>query len=189
MWLVYDSAYGVLRLGLVSGPLATKTNIFPVYDLAGSTWSFDSLGQKFSSFTEVEAGSGNIPTLQIGGGQEDGTIYQSNYGLDDIEESIHSYIQIELNYNGEVLNLREFLIRFGAMEYGEVVLEFLKNNITEMYKTVSMRPEKPGQIIKRERFGLNITDQNISIKISCGEYNTEMNLIEIGMLTSVWGNR
>jgi len=189
MWLTYDSAHGILRIGLVSGPLATKANIFPVYDLSDGTWSFDVSGQKFACLTETEAGSGNIPTLQISGGQEDGTIYQSNYGLNDVAESIHSYIQVELNYNGEVLNLREFLIRFEAMEYGEVILEFLKNNIHQMHKTVSMLPEKPGQIIKRKRFGLNITDQNISIKISCGEYNTEMNLIEIGMATSVWGNR
>jgi len=189
MWLKYDSAFGVLRIGLVSGSLATKANIFPVYDLADKTWSFDELGQKFACFAEIEAGSGNIPTLQVAGGQEDGTVYQSNYDLNDVAESIHSYIQIELNYNGEVLNLREFLIRFEAMEYGEVVLEFLKNNIHQMYKTVSMLPEKPGQIIKRKRFGLNITDQNISVKISCGEFNTEMNLVEIGMLTSIWSGR
>jgi phage baseplate assembly protein gpV len=189
MWLTYDSAFGILRVGLVSGSLATKANVFPVYDLKDKTWSFDELGQKFACFAEIEAGSGNISTLQVAGGQEDGTVYQSNYGLNDVAESIHSYIQIELNYNGEVLNLREFLIRFEAMEYGEVILEFLKNNIHQMYKTVSMLPEKPGEIIKRRRFGLNITDQNISVKISCGEFNTEMNLIEIGMLTSIWSGR
>ena len=93
----------------------------------------------------------------------------------------------DIKYNGEILNLREFLIRFEAMENGEVVIEFLKNNLSEMVKTVSMRPKKPGEIITRTRFPLNIKGQNISVKISCGEYNTEMELIEIGMLTSVWG--
>jgi len=189
MWLVYDSAYGVIRIGLVSGSLATKANIFPVYDLADKTWSFDELGQSLACMAEIEAGSGNIPNLQVGGGQTDGTIYQLNHGLNDGTESIHSFVKIELNYNGEVLNLREFLIRFEALEYGEVILEFLKNNVPEMYKTVSMLPDRPGEIIKRKRFGLNITDQNISIKISCGEYNTEMNLIEIGMQTNVWSGR
>ena len=189
MWLKYDSSDGTIKIGLVSGSLATKVNIYPVYDLADKTWSFDDRGQDLSCIAECEAGSGNIPTLQLGGGQTDGTIYQLNHGLNDVAESIHSFLKIELNYNGEVLNLREFLIRFEAMEYGEVILEFLKNNITEMYKTVSMLPEKPGQIIKRKRFGLNITDQNISVKISCGEYNTEMNLIEIGMQTNVWSGR
>jgi len=186
MWLKYDSAYGVLRIGLVSGALATKANVFPVYDLADKTWSFDDLGQKLACMSEVEAGSGNIPTLQIGGGQEDGTLYLLNNSLNDVSESVHSYLKIELNYNGEILNLREFLIRFEAMENGEVIIEFLKNNLSEMLKTVSMRPEKPGEIITRTRFPLNITGQNISVKISCGEYNTEMQLIEIGMLTSVW---
>jgi len=186
MWLRYDSAYGVIRIGLVSGSLATKANVFPVYDLADKTWSFDELGQKLACMAEIEAGSGNIPNLQVGGGQADGTVYQLNYDLNDVTKSIHSYAQIELNYNGEVLTLREFLIRFEALEYGEVIIEFLKNNIHEMFKTVSMLPDNPGQIIKRKRFGLNITDQNISIKISCGEFNTEMNLVEIGMKTSVW---
>ena len=189
MWLTYDSAYGVLRIGLVSGSLATKANVFPVYDLADGTWSFDVLGQKFACLTEIEAGSGNIPTLQIGGGQEDGTVYQSNHGLNDGDKAISSYAKMELNYNGEVISLRECLIRFGAMNYGEVLIEFLRNNVHEMYRTISMLPENPGQIVKRERFPVNITDQNISIKISCGEYNTEMDLIEIGMLTGIWSGR
>lgn len=189
MWLEYDSAYGVLRIGLVSGSLATKANVFPVYDLADKTWSFDNPGQQIACFMEMEAGSGNVPTLQVGGGQDDGTIYQLNYGLNDCDKSIESSIQIELNHSGEVLSLREFLIRCEAMEYGEIILEFMTNNITRLHKTVSMLPEKPGQIIKRERFGLNLADQNISIKITCGEFNTEMNLMEIGLATNVWGNR
>ena len=187
MWLKYDSAYGVLRLGLVTGSLATKANVFPVYDLKDKTWSFDVLGQKLSCLTECEAGSGNIPTLQLGGGQEDGTIYQSNYELNDVNESVDSYAQMELNFNGAIINLEEFLIRFAAQEYGEVIIEFLKNNLSESNKVVSMLPEKPGQIIKRERFNLNITDQNISVKISAGEFNTEMELVEIGAKTNVWG--
>lgn len=189
MWLVYDSAYGVLRIGLVSGSLATKANVFPVYDLADKTWSFDELGQNLACMTEIEAGSGNIPNLQVGGGQTDGMVYQLNNDLNDVTESIHSFVKIELNHNGEVLALREFLIRCEAMEYGEIIIEFLKNNIHEMHKTVSMLPDKPGEIIKRKRFSVNITDQNISIQISCGEHNTEMNLMEIGMLTSVWSGR
>jgi len=189
MWLKYDSAYNVLRIGLVSGALATKANIFPVYDLADKTWSFDVLGQKLACMAEIEAGSENIPTVQVGGGQEDGTVYQLNYGLNDVEKAIDSFIQIELNYSGEVLNLREFLIRFAAQDYGEVIIEFFKNNLQGPTKTISMLPEKPGQIIKRERFHLNLMDQNISVRISSGEYNTEMNLVEIGMATSVWSNR
>ena len=189
MWLKYDSAYNVLRVGLVSGALATKANIFPVYDLTDKTWSFDKLAQNLACMTEIEAGSGNIPTVQVGGGQEDGTIYQLNYGLNDVTSSISSYAQIELNYGGEVILLREFLIRFAAQRYGEVLVEFIKNNITDQYKTISMRPEKAGELIKRKRIHLNITDQNISIKISSGEYNTEMNLVEIGLKTSVWENR
>jgi len=186
MWLKYDSAYGVLRLGLVSGSLATKANVFPVYDLKDKTWSFDDLGQKFSCLAECEAGSGNVPALQLGGGQSDGTIYQSNYGLNDVNEAVDSYSKMELNFNGELINIEEFLIRFAAQEYGEVIIEFLKNNLSESNKVISMLPEKPGQIVSRARFNTNITDQNISVKISAGEFNTEMELIEVGMKTNVW---
>ena len=105
MLLKYDSAHGVLRLGLVTGSLATKPNVFPVYDLKDKTWSFDVLGQNLSCLTECEAGSGNIPTLQIAGGQEDGTVYQLNYGLNDVNEAVDSYAQMELNLNGEIINL------------------------------------------------------------------------------------
>jgi len=189
MWMAYDSAYNVLRLGLVSGPLATKPNVFPVYDLTDKTWSFDDLGQKLSCMAEIEAGSENVPAVQVGGGQDDGTVYQLNYGLNDVDKAIESYVKMELNYGGEVLNLREFLIRFAAQEYGEVIVEFLKNNVHQKYKTISMLPERPGEIIKRDRSHMNIMDQNISIKISSGEYNTEMNLVEIGMVTGVWENR
>jgi len=189
MWLTYDSTHGVLRLGLVSGPLATKANVFPVYDLADKAWSFDVLGQNLACMAEIEAGSENIPIVQVGGGQEDGTVYQLNYGLNDVEIAIDTYAQIELNNSGLVLNLREFLIRFAAQDYGEVIVEFFKNNLPGPTKTISMLPEKPGQIIKRERFHLNLMDQNISIRISSGEYNTEMNLVEMGMVISVWDNR
>ncbi|OEU68510.1 MAG: hypothetical protein BBJ57_07470 [Desulfobacterales bacterium PC51MH44] len=189
MWLTYDSAYNVIRIGLVSGPLATKPNIFPVYDLTDQSWSFDVLAQGLSCMTEIEAGSENIPTVQVGGGQNDGTVYQLNYGLNDVSASIESFAKIELNYGGEVINLREFLIRFGAQEYGEVIVEFFKNNVPAGTKVIPMLPDRPGEIIKRHRSQHNLMDQNISIKISSGEYNTEMNLVEIGMVTGVWENR
>jgi len=189
MWLKYDSAYNVLRLGLVTGALATKPNVFPVYDLTDKTWSFDVLGQELSCMSEVEAGSENIPNVQIGGGQADGTVYQLNYGLNDVSKAISSYVQIELNYGGEVIELNEFLIRFAAQEHGRVLLEFFKNNLSGPSRTISMLAETAGQIIKRERFQVNLTDQNISVKIGCGEHNTKMNLVEIGLVTSVWENR
>ena len=72
MWLTYDSAYNVIRLGLVSGSSATLPNVFPVFDLTDKTWSFDSLAQELSCAIEMGAGSGNIPVVQVGGGIDDG---------------------------------------------------------------------------------------------------------------------
>ena len=77
-WIEFDSAENVLRLGLVSGGSATLPNIFPVYDLVDQVWYFDSPAQELSCMAEVEAASGNVPVVQLGGGIDDGFIYQLN---------------------------------------------------------------------------------------------------------------
>jgi len=110
MWLSHDTAHNVIRIGLVSGSSATTCNIFPVYDIATKTWGFDSFEQKPSCMTEVEAGSGSINIIQMVGGTGDGFIYQSNYGDNDVSTAIDSYIDIELNADGQELDLEEMVL-------------------------------------------------------------------------------
>lgn len=110
MWLAHDTAYNVLRIGLVSGSSATTCNIFPVYDLIDKTWSFDSYEQKPSCMTEVEAGSGDVDVIQLTGGTGDGFVYQSNYGTNDVSTLINAYVDLELNADGKEMELRNAIL-------------------------------------------------------------------------------
>lgn len=111
MWLKYDRAFNIIRIGLVSGAAATECNVFPVFDLTDKTWSFDELGQKLACMAEIEAGSGNVRRLQVGGGTVDGTIYQLNVGQDDCDTAIDSYVDMEFDGKGDVISITEAIIR------------------------------------------------------------------------------
>ena len=126
MWLNYDSAYNVIRVGLVSGESAKKCNIYPVYDLKDRTWSFDSFEQDIACMAEIEAGSGNIGILQVVGGTADGTVYQSNYGDNDVTTAIDSYVTMELDAKGYEMFLREFIIRLKKNEGGCTVTPYIE---------------------------------------------------------------
>ena len=110
MWIGYDSAYGVLRLGLVCGPTATTCNVFPIYDLEDHEWSFDVLAQNHASYCEVEAGSGNQAVLQIAGGIADGTIYRLNTGSTDDGTPIDAFATMEIDGGGLVINIRDMIL-------------------------------------------------------------------------------
>ena len=125
MWLAYDSAYNVIRVGLVSGESATKCNIFPVYDIGDQAWSFDVITQELSCMTEVVAGSGNVDIIQIAGGIDDGTIYQSNYGENDVTTKIDSFATMELNAAGREIWVREMIVRLKKNEGGCVVTPYI----------------------------------------------------------------
>jgi len=184
MWLMHDSSDNVLRLGLVSGTLASDVNVFPVFDLVSKTWGFDTYEHKPTCMIEI----GTYRVMQVAGGLT-GFVYLMNEASRDIDTAIDGNVRIEFNYNGEVLQMREYLIRFGAQVRGDVILEFFKNNIACLNKTLSMRAENPAQIVKRERGSVNIIDQNISVKISISGDNIEMNLIEFGTLVNIWDRR
>lgn len=125
MWLEYDSAHNVIRIGLVSGTSSTTPNVFPVYDVLDGTWSFDSFEQDISCVAEIEADSGAVPILQIAGGADDGFIYQSNYGLNDVSTAIDAYCTVELNAKGLEVLLREFILRLKKNEGGCTVTPYL----------------------------------------------------------------
>jgi len=111
MWMMYDSTYQCLRIGLVSGSSATTPNVFLVYDIEDKTWKFDSLAQEFSCCVEVEAASGDTVVLQAAGGTDDGTVYQTNYGDSDVSTAIDAYATMEIDGDGAEIIMREFIIR------------------------------------------------------------------------------
>lgn len=136
MWLAYDSAYNVLRLGLVSGLSATTCNIFPVYDLKDNCWYFDSFEQNLSCLAECEAASGDKGIVQIVGGIGDGTVYQSNYGKNDVDTAIDAYVTMELDAEGLEMLLREFILRIKKNEGGCTVTPYL-DGVSQTAITIS----------------------------------------------------
>ncbi len=133
-WMVYDQSHHVLRLGLVSGGSATKANIFPVYDLIDKTWTFDSLGQPFSCMTQIEAATGNISVLQVGGGTNDGFIYRSNAETNnDVNTAIDSYATMEIDGHGDYINMREMTLRIKSGEGTCTITASNENGVQSTY--------------------------------------------------------
>jgi hypothetical protein len=196
MWLVHDTAFNVIRVGIVSGSSATTPNVFPVFDLVDKTWSFDSLGQTLGCAVEAEALSGNLPIVQVGGGVGDGTIYLLNATTShdatmpaDVTTAIDSYVTLELNSRAEYLQLLEMLIRCESKAAGDLTITFTKNEIAAGTKTLSMIAETATQTIRRHLFNLNICDQNISVKIQNNVISINFTLLDIGLKSEIFRGR
>lgn len=191
MWLSYDSSFNVIRIGLVSGSSATLPNVFPVLDLVDNTWSFDTPAQELSCMVEAEADSGNIQTIQIGGGIDDGTVYLLNSGTNDVSTAIDSYVTMELNAQGRYVQLNEMLVRAEAVaaSAGDITITLTKNTIAAGTKTLTMSPEVATQTIRRHRFNLNVCDQNISVKLQNNAASKTMKLLDIGFRSQIYEDR
>lgn len=137
-WIGYDSAENVLRLGLVSGGSATVPNVFPIYDLVDKVWYFDDPKQELSCMTEVQAGSGDVSVIQVGGGVDDGTVYQLNYGTNDVTTEIDAYIRMELDAQGYELFLSEILMRMKVQDAGNVIITPYLNDVAQSAITKAM---------------------------------------------------
>ena len=190
MWLSYDSAYDVIRIGLVSGTGGTVPNIFPVLDLKDMVWYFDTLGQGLSCAEEVEGASGDVTVIQVGGGIADGTVYQLNYGQNDVSTAVDTAITLELNGAGEYILLSELVLRCKVQTAGNISLTIKANDVTKVNaKALSMITEVAGQAIRRHRMNLNIQDQHISIRLRHNTVSQDMYLYDIGVRTELWDRR
>jgi hypothetical protein len=164
MWLKYDSAFNVLRIGLVTGSSATVCNTFLVYDLKDYTFSFDSLQQPLACAFEVEAASGAIPVLQVGGGTADGQIYLLNNGLNDVSTAIDAYVTMELDGDGEILQLDGMMLRCKAQAAGDITVTPYLNSIAGTAKTLSMTAETTNETIRRHTESWNLKSQHLALK-------------------------
>lgn len=191
-WLTHDSAHNVIRIGLVIGSSATVPNTFLVFDLTDKTWSTDSLGQALSCAEEVEAGSGDIPVIQVGGGTADGTVYRLNTGTNDVDTDhpITSNVTLEFSGQGEFLNLRELNVRCKAQAAGNIALTVYGNEIAKISdKSLSMIAEVTNQTTRRHRVPMNITDQQIAVKLEHATASQEMYLYDLGVGMAKWVGR
>jgi len=189
MWLGYDSAENVLRIGLVSGDTATECNVFPVFDLDDNVWYFDTPAQELSCMTEVGAASGNVPVVQVAGGIDDGIVYLLNSGKNDVAAAVESYVQMELGSFGEYVMLREILLRSKSEEAGEIYLEILVEGVSKARWNLPLTASKFGSFLSRIRKTIAIEGGHLSIKIGNFESNQEFYLEDLGMETYVWKKR
>jgi hypothetical protein len=181
MWLAYDSAYNVIRLGLVSGSSAELPNVFPVFDLVDKTWSFDTPAQELSCAIEMGAGSGNVPVVQVGGGIDDGTVYLLNTGTNDVSIPITAYVTVELDVKGAMLLLREMALRCKVQTAGDITLTPYINSRAQTAKTLSMTYDVSGDTTKRHLFNLNLKGHHLSLRLSHATAGEPMLLQDYGV--------
>ncbi len=155
-WIMYDSVYEVLRMGLATSGTTTANKFF-IYDLKDKAWSFDVLGQKLASCTEIEADSGNINILQVGGGTTDGFVYQTNNSLNDVGVAVNSFCDMEMGGNGNRLRFLELLVRCKSQTVGNLTVEIALNANTGFSDavTIAMQPDTVNDEYSRNRDAVN----------------------------------
>jgi len=188
-WIGFDSAENVLRLGLVSGTSATVPNVFPVFDLTDMVWYFDTPAQELACMTEVTAGSGNVAVIQVAGGIDDGLVYQLNYGTNDVSTAIDSYIRMEFNAGGEWLEIQEMILRCKVQSSGDLTLTPYHNGISQTTLTKSMTAEVTNQLSRRHRCNLNLSSDQISLKIQSNTASVAQYLFDLGLDVVTWEGR
>lgn len=189
MWLEHDTQDNVIRIGLVSGSSATVPNVFPVFDLVTKKWGFDTPSQELSCMANVAAGTGDKQIAQVGGGVDDGTVYQLNYGFNDVNTGINASMTIELSDGGMVLNLEEMLLVAKAINAGNAVIELWTNGERAGETAVAVSAAVGGQEVRRHRIPIDRTSELISIRIGNARKDEELHLLEMGYQTNVWTER
>jgi hypothetical protein len=188
MWLKHDPVDHVLRLGLVCGAGAATPNVFPVYDLVSRCWYFDVRAQELAFWESVDAASGNAPFVQIGGGTDDGFLYQVNYGTADVATAIDSYVTIELSGLGLYLDLLWFVVQCKA-QTGTLTLYTYANGILKDTVAFDMAAEVATQEVRRHLQSLNVISQHVSLKLDNSSTTESMNLYSVGLEAKLWRNR
>jgi hypothetical protein len=171
MYLKYDSSYHVIKIGLTTGSSATNNNIFLVYDIITKEFSTDSYQYPLSCECECEAASGNVPMIQLGGGQADGKVYILNSGLNDIATAVDAYVTVQINEAGSVVRDAEMIVRAKTQSAGNMTITpYYNGNIQSgLAKTLSLTPEIASELIRRHKFSVNFKNQNVGLKI---QHNT-----------------
>jgi hypothetical protein len=181
MWLAYDPACHCIRIGLVSGSSAILPNVFPVYDILDQAWSFDSLGQEFSCLVNVEAASGNVTSIQVAGGIDDGLVYQSNYGLDDVSTPIDAFVTQEIDGEGKYMVMDDYTLRMKVQAAGNCTVTPYLNGVGGTAKTLSMTAEKANEVSRRHVCPVNLISDHISLKFQNATVSQSLYLKDIGV--------
>ena len=188
-WIAYDSAYHVLRIGLVTGSTATTPNTFLVFDLVDHTWSFDDLGQALACQIDAGAGSGDKPVVQVAGGAADGKVYLVNDSgsTDDAGTDITARFDMEVSAHGEYFLLEEILLRHVAQagSSNNITVTIYKNGVQECQLTFPTAPALSGQLVRRHRRQLSVPDEHITVRVQCPAGERVL-LTDMGLRISLW---
>jgi hypothetical protein len=182
-FLEYDSRYGILRLGLVSGNSATKPNKFFLYDFSTGAWTEDILAQAISSLTEVEAASGDIGILQYAGCQ-DGYVRRVNVGNQDDGTDITSNVILSINGRGKKLILNALALRCKAQASGNITVTIAvdSNSSFGNSRTLTMTVYDTNDSYRAHRPKMNKVKANhIEIKLENSTSNVPMYLLDYGI--------
>jgi hypothetical protein len=189
MWLEHDTVYNVLRIGLVSGSTATTPNVFPVYDLKTKTWTFDTLGQNLSCVAQVEPDSGQAPIVVVGGGVADGTVYQLNYGTDDVSTAVAARINMVLSHKALTLQVKEILARMAAQPKGFMMMKAYEGENVKFTKPLSMVPVRSNDVTARHRFTCELVGDLLQLELYNESLGERLHAFEIGLEIDVWTGR
>ena len=190
-WISYDRTYNVIRIGLVTGATATVPNTFRLLDLQDFSWYKDSLAQELSCVVEAEGNStGKIPILQYGGGVDDGTIYQLNYGTNDVTTAIDAYVQMEFYHHGMELEMGNLLVGMKVQTAtspgtGSCTVTPYANGVAQTALTLSMLLENTSEIVRRHKTGVGIASEQMSLKFQNNAATEEIHLFDVAVEINV----
>ncbi len=181
-FIFYDPTENVLRMGLVSGSSATTPNKYFVYDVIDQKWLTDTPAQHFSCMANVEAASGNVPIIQLAGGDNDGLIYRTNTGSNDVSTKIDGYATIELDMGGLELWLKEIMVRLKVQDFGNVVITPYLNSVPMQDIELPMtKVSNVLETIRRHRIGTNIKNEHISLRFRNNMVSQSLYLLDAGI--------
>ena len=179
-FLVKDSLYKGLRLGLVTGDSATKPNVFFFYNYADNEWFEDDLGQGLSSMFEVEAASGNVPVLQYGGSQ-DGYVMHLNNTDDDISTAIDKSVKIELDGEGWQIRLKGLVVVVKDQTAGDLIVDVYRKGeaASALTETLTMINSSAGY--KGHRFECDVLGDHLTIRLRNATVGQPVYLLKYGV--------
>lgn len=158
-------AYNGIRLGLVTGSSATTPNTFYFFDPYTGKFGDDTLEQDLSCMANIEADSGNISILQVGG-TSDGKIMQLNTTDNDIAAAIDYDILMELNGGGKPIILQEESIFMKAMAAGNLTRTVSRDGNTTLGDsvTIPMQAKVANDVHREYSFNNEFTGDHITIR-------------------------
>lgn len=187
-WIGYDSLYGILRIGLVTGTSATECNTFLVFDLADKVWYFDTFNASAyvpTCFAEVEGSTGDHLVYQMVG-DTDGTIWRTNTGTADGSYAIETYVDIVFPAGGLRMVLAEMIIQCKVQSAGNITLTAYDNENSRATKTLSMTAERTNETVRTHRFHMNVRSRLLAIRLAHSTVSQDMYLENLGVKLLEW---